>query len=365
MTAIIFLVILLVLIFVHELGHFLAAKSAKIKVHEFALGFSPKIWKRNKGETEYSLGAVPFGGYVRIHGENPEDVTENDPDKDRALNHKPWYIQAWVLVAGVLFNIIFAWLLISFSFMSGYPTAVDEGNTLDVENPQVVIVGVQSNSPAEVAGIKTGDILASIEDGHFLQKADSIENIRNFISSAPAEAVLNVSVERKGEVLLIPVKAEEGIVDGKRAIGISMNMVGIVHYGFFEGFIKGAQATYQVTIETGRGLGRLIADAVVGDAKLSSVTGPVGIAGMVGDARQFGIVYLLGFTALISINLAVINMIPFPALDGGRLLIVLVEAISRKKVPMKLQGWVNGIGFILLMILMIVVTIGDIGNILK
>jgi regulator of sigma E protease len=365
MTFILFVLILLVLIFVHELGHFLAAKSSKIKVHEFALGFSPKIWKKKKGETEYSLGVVPFGGYVRIHGENPEDVGENDPDKDRALNHKPWYIQAWVLVAGVVFNIIFAWLLISFSFMSGYPTVVDEGNNLRVEDPQVVIVAVQEDSPADEAGIKTGDVLVSIEDGHNLQEAESVEDIRNFIAESSSQATLHLKVKRSGEELFIPVKAKEGIIEGRPAIGISMNIVGVVKYGFFDAFIKGAETTYRVTVETAKGLGKLIKDAVTGKAELSSVTGPVGIAGMVGDARQFGFVYLLGFTALISINLAVINMIPFPALDGGRLLIVIIEAISRKKVPMKLQGWINGIGFLLLMILMVLVTIGDVGKLLK
>ncbi len=365
MTVILFIVILLVLIFVHELGHFIAAKSSKIKVHEFALGFSPKIWKKKKGETEYSLGVVPFGGYVRIHGENPEDVGEHDPDKDRALNHKPWYIQAWVLVAGVLFNILFAWLLISFSFMSGYPTAVDEGNTQNVQNANIIILGIQPDSPAEKAGIKTGDTIVSIEDGHRLQNADSVEAIREFIAATPSYATLEMKIRRDGEERFIPVKPEEGIIEGKRAIGISMGLVGTVQYGFLESFVQGAEATYRIFVDTAKGLGTLIGQAVTGQAKLSSVTGPVGIAGMVGDARHFGFVYVLGFTALISLNLAVINLIPFPALDGGRLLIVIIEAISRKKVPMKVQGWINGIGFLVLMVLMIVVTIGDVGKLLR
>jgi regulator of sigma E protease len=138
-----------------------------------------------------------------------------------------------------------------------------------------------------------------------------------------------------------------------------------VKYGFFEAIGKGAETTYSITVGTIKGMGTLIHDAVLGQAKLSSVTGPVGIAGMVGDARQFGVAYLLGFTALISINLAVINMIPFPALDGGRLLVVIIEAITRKKVPVKLQTWVNGIGFLLLMLLMVIVTVGDVGKLMK
>ncbi|MEN9647284.1 MAG: hypothetical protein RLY57_88 [Candidatus Parcubacteria bacterium] len=365
MTIILFIIILLVLIFVHELGHFLAAKSAKIKVHEFALGFSPKIWKKKKGETEYSLGIIPFGGYVRIHGENPEDVGEHDPDKDRALNHKPWYIQAWVLVAGVVFNIIFAWLLISVSFFSGYPTAVDEGNNLDVKDAHVVIVGVQANSPAEQAGIKTGDIVLSITDGKNTVTAAQVDDVREFIYDSATGTPIELHVMRKGEEKTISILPAEGIVEGKHAVGISMNVVGVVTYGFFESLVKGAETTYNVFVATAQGLGGLIVDAVTGKAKLSSVSGPVGIAGMVGDARQFGFTYLLGFTALISLNLAVINLIPFPALDGGRLLIVIIEAISRKKVPMKVQGWINGIGFLILMLLMILVTIGDVGKLLK
>jgi regulator of sigma E protease len=302
---------------------------------------------------------------VRIHGENPEDVGENDPDKDRALNHKPWYTQAKVLVAGVVFNIIFAWLLISISFLAGYPTAVDENNSLDVQNAKVVIIDIQAGSPAELAGVKPGDIILSIDNEVRSAHADKVEDVRGIIYTSATGTPVKLNISRNGEEQSISVLPTAGIVEGKNAIGISMSLVGTVKYGFFNAFIKGAETTYQVLISTIKGLYGLILDAVTGNAKLSSVTGPVGIAGMVGDARQFGLTYLLGFTALISVNLAVINMIPFPALDGGRLLVVLIEAATRRKVPMKIQGWVNGIGFLILIGLMILVTIGDVGKLLK
>jgi regulator of sigma E protease len=139
MTIIIFIIVLAALVFVHELGHFLAAKSSGIRVDEFGLGFPPKLWSFKKGETTYSLNAIPFGGFVKIFGENPDQESIEGPDKNRSFVHKPKYIQAWVLSAGVIFNILFAWILISIGYMVGMPVPVDYSPGVKIDNAIVTI----------------------------------------------------------------------------------------------------------------------------------------------------------------------------------------------------------------------------------
>lgn len=359
MSAILFIIVLGVLIFVHELGHFLVAKWAKIRVDEFAIGFPPRIVSFVRGETRYALNLIPFGGYVKIFGENPDDASLAEGATDSFV-HKSKWIQAAVLIAGVTFNVVFAWLLFSVSFMSGFPAIVTDDNRAQVTEPQTVITSVLPDSPAATAGLAIGDVVYMLEvpDKAVLGQP-SVEGVQKFIETHGTEPI-TIVVERDEALLPITVEPTDGIVEGKPAIGIAMNLIGELNLGFFAAIGEGATTTLTMMRDIAVGLATFITDIVRGQAQFDQVAGPVGIAGLVGDASEFGFMYLLGFTAFISLNLAVLNMIPFPALDGGRLLFVLIEGVTRKQIKPVVANTLNAVGFALLLLLMVVVTVSDV-----
>jgi len=363
-TVIIFLVVLGVLVFVHELGHFTFAKIAGMRVLEFGLGFPPRAWYLIKNGTRYSLNWLPIGGFVKILGEDGEDQIEDEKflklgtGKRFLEANRGW--QALVLVAGISFNIIFAWLILSFGFMIGVPQSV-QGNDSYVGHIDTVVTSVLPNTPAKSAGLEPGDIFISLElEGQKLEKVDQ-ENIISFIQNSDGK-VVDVKVKRSGEekdVLVTP-----GLDDGIYRMGISLDDVGIVSESFFRSLGSGARSTYNMILFGFNGLWTLVSGVFHGHNVLSYVSGPVGIANMAKDAYSSGIGYLITFTAFISIELAILNVLPFPALDGGRLLFVGVEAITRKPIPKKIQFYANFIGFALLLTLMLVVTLHDVWKLL-
>lgn len=363
MSIILFIIVLGVLIFVHELGHFLVAKWAKIRVDEFAIGFPPRLVSVQRGETRYALNLIPFGGYVKIFGENPDDASLAEGATNSFARRSKW-IQAAVLVAGVTFNVLFAWLLFSVSFMSGFPAIVTEENAAQVTDAQTVVTSVLPNSPASEAGLTVGDAILMLEvpDRAVLGKP-SVEGVQQFIATHGTEPVV-LTVRRDGEERAITVTPTETIVADKPAIGISMNYVGVLTLGPVAALTEGAVTTVTMMRDTAVGLGTFLFDIVRGQAAFDQVAGPVGIVGLVGDASQFGFVYLLGFTAFISINLAVLNLIPFPALDGGRLLFVLIEGVTRRQIKPSIANTINAVGFMLLILLMVVITVSDVVKLL-
>lgn len=364
MTAIIFIVVLAILIFVHELGHFLAAKACKIRVDEFALGFPPRVFGKKYGETDYVLNLIPFGGYVKIFGENPDEESISGPDNERSFVNKNRGLQAIVLSAGVLFNIILAWLLISFGFMFGTLAPVSEyENSGVIKDRKVIVLETLSESPAEKAGLKAGDIIKGVSNpllsSNPLGENATVNDIQSFISKN-SESELVMSVLRSGEIKKISVKPISGLIEDKVAIGISMEEVATVRLSFFKSLWEGGKSTILFTKLTASGLFDLITKAFTGKADFSQISGPVGIAGLVGDAARTGLTNLFNLIAIISINLAVLNFFPFPALDGGRLLFVGIEAIIRRRLNPKIMNYMNGIGFILLLVLMVIVTFKDV-----
>jgi len=369
MSIIIFIVILAVLIFVHELGHFLIAKLFKIRVDEFAIGFPPTLMSKKVGETTYKLNIIPFGGYVSIFGENPDDESLNGPEaSSRSMARKSKLVQVAVLLAGVTFNLISAWLFISLSLGLGIsPIANLAGNSDFEKEGKIIIVGVAEGSPAEEAGIVAGDVVYEIKSVETKQTAVpsttlteenlSVQSAQELIA---AKDKLIFSVYRVDEMKNFTIIPKEGIVEGKKAIGISMESTDLIQVPWHRTLVEGAKTTYNVTILTAQGLYGFVADAFTGKADYQQVSGPVGIVGLVDDASASGFSYLLFFTALISINLAVINVLPFPALDGGRILFIIIETIARRPIPPKVANGLNLIGFALLILLMLVVTYQDI-----
>ncbi len=364
MTTVLFLLILATLIFVHELGHFLSAKFFGIRVDEFAIGFPPKVFGWKKGETQYSLNLVPLGGYVKIFGEDPDDESMNGPDSSRSFVNASKWKQAVVLLSGIFMNLVFAWILVSLSFNLGLVTSIEEEFKDKAQNISVMVTAVMKDSPSEKAGIKEGDNILGIEaDGQRIVLPTPTE-----IQTLIAESKNNINIEygRGSATGTINVIATDGVVDGRKAIGISMSLVGTVKFGFFQSFYEGAKLTAIATVSTTKGIYGFIGKAFSGQGGgLSQVTGPIGIAGMVGQASSMGMSYLLGFIAMISINLAMLNLVPFPALDGGRVLFVAIEVIIRRRIKPAISNWLNLIGFGLLIILMLFITYKDILRLFK
>jgi regulator of sigma E protease len=363
MYIIIFIIILATLVFVHELGHFLVAKAAGIRVDEFALGFPPRIASFTRGGTRYALNLIPFGGYVKIFGE------DNEPSEHGALPEiidpqsfvaKPKYIQALVLLAGIAFNIIFAWLLLSVSFMTGMPAPSDYQGQGSVQNTALTITSVVNNSPAASAHLQTGDRIITLTAPDQTIQNPSGDAIQNFTAHHANQqiAITYIRGNHTNIANLTPT-----VRSGDTAtIGISMETIGTLRFGFFPAFLQGAKLTGTLISATVVGLAQFVKTLFTGHAKVTDVSGPVGIAGLVNDATHLGFSYVLSFTALISINLAIINLIPFPALDGGRVLFVIIEKIRGKSLNQKFVRVVNTTGLALLLLLMLVVTYHDIAK---
>ncbi len=360
MTIILFLIVLAVLIFVHELGHFLVAKKSGIRVDEFAIGFPPKIFSWVRGETKYALNLIPFGGYVKIFGENPDDESMTGADSARSfVNTKKWK-QICVLLAGVAMNIIFAWLLISISFMFGSLVPVGEGASnysKYVKNSQVILTDIAVDSPAAKAGLLQGDRLVSVDS--VLGTDLSTSKVRELILNSD-DGQIEITYSRNGQESQTLVNTEFNSTENRKVIGVYMENVGIMKLNPILALWEGVKLTAVTFWQVAVGLVTFIGRAIVGQGDFSQVSGPVGIVGLVGDAATFGLAYFLGFVAFISLNLAVINLIPFPALDGGRVLFIFIETIIRKPIKPKIANLANTIGFFILIGLMLVVTYRDI-----
>lgn len=349
-----FVVIIVVLIVVHELGHFLVAKWSGMRVDEFGLGFPPKLWSIKKGETEYSLNAIPFGGFVRIYGEDPSAEGEMG---ERSFGAQPLWKQALVLVAGVVCNALFAWVLIAVGFMIGTPVPADLArNTDDV---YLKVIQTEAGSVADESGLQGGDVLVSASDANNELTDLTDESLTAFLETHPNEEVVIAYTrgDEEREAVLMPVPDDP-------LRGLEIGMIGFLNLNPLEALWASGVTTMVMLGEITKGLGDFLWQAVRGQADMNTVAGPVGIAGLVGDVSALGFVYVLNFIAIISLHLTVINLIPFPALDGGRLLFVLFEGVVRRPVPPHIANSLNALGFFLLIALMVVVTYHDITKLL-
>jgi regulator of sigma E protease len=396
MSILIFFLVLFVLILVHEWGHFIVAKKTGMRVDEFGIGFPPKLFGVKKGETEYTFNALPIGGFVRIFGENGEEpfspVEGEALDRrseamrvnqsgglingqggaqrqqtikrdSRSFNSRPKWAQALVLIAGVVMNVLFAWLLFSVTYMIGVPTAVDEATA--GPGAELVIVQTLPDSPASV--IPSGAVVTgAVAGGDMVLPTVTPTSFTEFVTTVAPESI-EVTFELSGESTTVTIVPEQGLVTDepeRYVVGASLALVEDQSMSFFAAITTGAAATWDGLQAITVGLFTLISQIFTGSADFTQVAGPVGIVGMVDDAAAFGITALLTFTAIISLNLAVINLLPFPALDGGRLVFVAIEAVTGKDIPAEWAGRINLVGFALLLLLMVLVTYNDILNLL-
>ncbi|HYE72077.1 MAG TPA: RIP metalloprotease RseP, partial [Blastocatellia bacterium] len=255
------------------------------------------------------------------------------------------------------------WVLLSIGLMTGLPTSIQDKLGDRVTGAQLTITQVLPESPAAQAGIKVGDVVGGASAGTNTLAATEADptTLRTFIENN-GTGPITINVIRGGEPTSVEVTPKSGIVGDKPGIGVSMDMIGRLKLNFFESWVYGAKLTGIYLKHVTVSLFGLIGGLFDGTANLAAVTGPVGLVGVIGDAYTFGIAYVLSLAALISINLAIINMLPIPALDGGRLLFVIIEAIKGSPIKPKVAGIVNTVGFFALLLLMLVITVRDVLN---
>jgi len=366
MSALILILIIITLVVVHEFGHFIAAKLAGMRVEEFGLGYPPRAKTLGKiGETSYTLNWIPFGGFVKIYGED-DPLQKNT----RAFASKNRFVQAIVLVAGVTMNVLLAYALIVGALVVGTPHALTPEEVATAEGVQLMVMHVLPGSPAATGGMVPGDVIVNAVHTHDawnpVENPDveslTPESFTQFVGGSGGNTI-KLSVARGGGEVALTAAPTKGIVtsDPERyALGVEVASVGVVALPLAEALKEGVYTTWGALVLTAQGLAQFFAGVFTLTADLAQVSGPVGIAGVVGSASAEGAGSLLSIVALISINLALINLIPVPALDGGRLLFVIIETVIRRPIKPSVAQAVNSIGFVFLLLLMLVVTAHDI-----
>ncbi len=366
MHILIFIAVIVALIVVHEFGHFVAAKLSGMRVDEFGLGYPPRALTLGKiGETRYTLNWLPFGGFVKIHGEDGEG--KDDPHSFAA---RPRILQAIVLAAGVTMNLLFAYVLITAALVAGTPRALVPSDLATAKSVELAVANVLPGSPAAHAGLLPADSIMSAKDATGVwspsgSPGTGITDPKSFSAFVAASrgATITLEVKRDGQEQSIVATPAAGLIvsDPTRyALGVEVATIGVVPLSLGAALTSGASLTWETTVLTAKGLTHFFYGIFTFSADLSQVAGPVGIVGAVGSASAQGFGDLLSIMAIISINLALINLIPIPALDGGRLLFVLIEGVTRRPIKLSVARTMNAISFAFLILLMVVVTAHDI-----
>ncbi len=341
---IIFILILSILILVHELGHFIAAKQLKIRVEKFSLGFGPKLLSKKVKDTEYMICAVPFGGFIKMAGDSSEEFNGKE---DEFLSRKPGQ-RARIIFAGPFFNYILAFLCLWMVYCLGYP------------KPSATIGGLVEGLPAQAAGLKVGDKVLEVDS----QKVEFWEDVYKKIHSRAGETV-HIKVVRDSENLdfdIVPQLKEVDTIFGKR---VEVGLIGIkpsdeiikVRYGIFVSMIKGAQNLIEMTVMTLVAIFSIITGTM---SFKESVTGPLGIFFIASGAAKLGIAAVLHVIGILSMSLAVFNLLPLPVLDGGHIFFAGLEKLRKRPLAPKLEEVINNIGLSFLIILAVFIFCNDI-----
>jgi len=392
MIILIFFIILLGLVMIHEAGHFLAAKISGVRVEEFAFGFPPKLFSKKYGETNYVFNLLPIGGYVKIYGENGGDVKDS-----KSFVNKNAGIKIFILAAGVIMNFVLAYILMIVALYNSATFPVDENNLEykkflqegRISERKIIILDILNNSPVQKAGIKVGDEIINV----FFNKENSAgqiisqkifdkskNNLAQEISASlnadswEKQFVNSVTViyKNKNQISTSTLAGVYGLnnktedkKEDKKMLGFISTQIVQVNLTFLESFKLGIAKTNQFINLSFFGFKNLFVNFFSKGKIVEEISGPVGIVTMVVSAAELGLSHLLTFTAILSISLAILNILPFPALDGGRILFVIIEAITRRKISEKWQMISHGIGFAILILLMILVTVKDVLALLR
>ncbi|MEK7578165.1 MAG: RIP metalloprotease RseP [Patescibacteria group bacterium] len=353
-TLIIFILVLGILILTHEWGHFIAARRSGLTVEEFGFGFPPRIFSIKRGETLYSINLLPLGGFVKILGEDG-----NEPDNPKSFSSKPVGIRGLIIIGGVFMNFLLAALLLIIGFYIGLPQLIDKDNESLAKNIEIQIVAVRDNSPAQNAGIKIGDVIKYIKSGNKNIVINEILTFQENTNNSKGEEI-TIAVQRGKKIFEINAAPRINPPEGEGALGIALVKTGIIFYPWHKSFWLGTKSAFVISWEIVKGFGSLLKNLITSGKVPQNISGPVGIAVLTNQAADLGFIYLLQLVAMISLNLAVLNLIPFPALDGGRLLFLGLEKIKGSKVNPKIENAIHSIGIILLLSLIVLITYKDI-----
>ena len=326
MTAVYAIILFVLLIFPHELGHFLVAKAVGVKVNEFAFGMGPALFQKEKGETLYSIRLIPVGGYCAMEGENEES------ENPRSFNNKPGWAKISVLAAGAVMNVLIA--ILALSLLAGV-----------VGTATTTIKDVEPGSPAYVAGLESGDKVVRVNE----TEIEEWNQIGSVIAETPD--AITITVKRDGEIMTMNSVAAKKEED-RYIVGITTK----ISHSPIKALEVGTEATWNMTKILVRSLFMLIS----GDVPASDLAGPVGIVSMVNDTTNYGWYSFVSLIAMMSLNLAMLNLLPLPALDGGRILFVFIRKITGKMITDDMEGRVHGIGLMLLFAVLIFATWNDI-----
>lgn len=352
-TILAFIIVLGVLILVHEVGHFASAKAFGVKVKEFAIGFPPRILSFTRKETKYTIGALIFGGYVSMLGEDEES---KDP---RAFNNQSPGKRFIISVAGVLMNFVLAWILLSIGFAVGMTPIATLSQDLpgEVIKPQIFVASVKIGSPAEKAGIKAGDQITELSFGSEAVVPAQLSDVSNFTQSHLGKTI-DVRVKRDNE---ITAKKAELSSDSSGPLGVGILNQSVIKTSWYMAPVVAAREVYNITTITFSLLGDFFRLLFSTGHISDQVGGPVAIFSLSGIAARAGIITFLQYIAVLSINLGLVNILPFPALDGGRALFILLEKLFGKRIVKEnVENIIHNIGFALLILLILAVTYKDI-----
>lgn len=356
MTIILFFIVLSVLILIHEFGHFIAAKRAGVYVEEFGLGLPPRAFGVKIGETLYSLNFLPFGGFVKVLGEEAHELEKKKLPASlvaRTFVKKKHWQKALIISAGVFFNFLLGWVIISYLFTQGIPTPTEV----------VRIEEIAAGSPAEQVGLKKGDIIDKIaladKSVTIRSPSDLIDATKQFSGQ---EVVLTII--RDSAPLTVSIVPRTNPPKEEGALGIAITNIEIKRFPVWQAPILGLAEAANITFITARELLRTLGRVVTFQKVDIEVAGPVGIANLTSEAASYGINALLQLVGILSLNLAVINILPFPSLDGGRLVLVMYEWGTGRRVNPKFERRLNIAGFAALLSLIILITVNDIMKLL-
>ena len=345
LTLLYFIIILGVIIFIHELGHFIFAKKSGIYVYEFSLGMGPRIikWNRKNDETDYCLRLFPIGGFVQMAGEEIED-DKNIP-KDKKFNTKTFGQKFMTVIAGIMMNFILAIVLL---FIVGLVNGSPQN--------KAIVGEITEGMPAYAAGLKQGDEIVKL-NGRNANTSDKLTLQLQVFNGEP----ITLEVKRDGELKTFKMNPTEVKENGKTAYKYGFKIDDEVETGFLAALKYSVTKTFSLIHQ----MVFIVFYLITGQLELGSLAGPVGIYNVVGDAASTGFISLLYLTAYISINVGFINFLPIPAFDGGRILFLIIEKIKGSPVDQKLENTIHTIGFFLLMALMILVTYNDVIRLIK
>jgi len=339
---------LISLLVLHELGHFIMAKKFGVEVQEFGIGYPPRLIGKKIKDTIYSLNLLPFGAFIKID--------------EKELKQKPIWQRAIILIAGIVSFWIISIILISIILSAGAPIQVLDEENEGLINPKVQIIAVAPDSPANIAGLEIGDIISGLRISDYELQVDKVGQVQEFADKYKGQEII-LNIERGQDVLEVKLAPRVLPPSGQGAMGVGLARIAIKKYSFLQAIPRAVLSTFRMTWQIVLGFFEMFKNLILRKPIQAELVGPIGIFDIFVQAGNLGAVYFLQTLVLISLHIAVVNALPIPAADGGRLLFLGIEKIRKKPLSEKIEQRINIVFFVLLIMLMILVTIKDISRI--